>query len=69
MKVWIILLSLLAATGAGVWGMRRLAPTGRRPRHIVSILARSIAVGVVVYFVFMGIALVYLMLTHQGNPF
>jgi hypothetical protein len=62
MKIWIVLLSLLAA--AAVWyagGRRRTRDAGLRPH--VRLALRSIAAGVAVYFCLMSIALVYLMLT------
>lgn len=64
MKVWIILLSLLAAAGTGYWGLKQITPAGRSPGRFLNLAARSLAVGVGVYFTLMAIALVYLMFTH-----
>jgi hypothetical protein len=64
MKVWIIVLSLLAAAITCYWGLRQLTPAGRTPRQFVSLVVRSLAVGVGVYFLMMAVALVYLMFTH-----
>lgn len=65
MKVWIILLSLLAAAAVWCWGPHRRhgADTGLRGR--ARQLAQSLTAGVVVYFSIMSLAALYLMLTHH----
>jgi len=62
MKVWIILLSLLAAACMWRWGPHRRAGAGwrRRARQLM----HSALAGIVVYFSFMSAAALYLMLTH-----
>jgi len=62
MKVWIILLSLLAA--AAVWHAGSRGPSyGKGLRQRVRLASRSLLAGVAVYFCLMSIALAYLMLT------
>lgn len=63
MKIWIVLLSLLAAACVWRWGPhRRVDATGwrRRSRQI----SQSLLAGVGVYFGIMSVALLYLMLTR-----
>ena len=64
MKVWIVLISLLAAACVWHWGPHRRAgpDTGwrRRSRQI----SQSVLAGVAAYFSIMSIALLYLMLTQ-----
>lgn len=64
MKVWMVLISLLAAACVWRWGPHRRAGAGwaRRSKQIV----QSMLAGIVVYFCFMSFAAVYLMLTHQA---
>ncbi|NYT79497.1 hypothetical protein H0A71_21215 [Alcaligenaceae bacterium] len=64
MKTWIFLLSLLAV--ALSW---RLGTRARRDGQLtlaqkIKILGKSLMAGVVVYFVLIGLALLYLMLTN-----
>lgn len=63
MKVWMILISLLAAAGVWRWGPHRRSDAGwhRRGKQIF----QSLLAGIVVYFCFMSVAALYLMLTHQ----
>ena len=63
MKVWIVLLSLLAAACVWRWGTHRrsgVAGWRRRGKQI----AQSVAAGVAVYFSIMAVALVYITLTR-----
>lgn len=62
MKVWIVLLSLLAAACVWRWGPHRRIEGGwrRRGRQIF----QSVLAGIVVYFCFMSTAALYLMWTH-----
>jgi len=63
MKVWIVLLSLLAAACVWRWGPHRRAGTvgwRRRSKQI----SQSLLAGVAVYFSIMSVALLYLMLTQ-----
>jgi len=64
MKVWMILISLMAAAGVWRWGPHRRHATGwhRRGKQI----CQSLLAGVVVYFCFMSAAALYLMLTTQA---
>ena len=63
MKVWMILISLMAAAGVWRWGPHRRSHAGwhRRGKQIF----QSLLAGIVVYFCFMSVAALYLMLTHQ----
>jgi hypothetical protein len=63
MKLWIITVSIVAGCAAGAWGLRRLAPEGYTTRQRLALLGRGLAVGVIVYFILMALALVYLMIT------
>jgi len=62
MKVWIVLLSLLAAACVWRWGSHRHTAAGWRRRG--KQIAQSMAAGVAVYFSIMAVALLYLMLTR-----
>lgn len=64
MKVWIVLLSILAAACVWHWGPHRHtdANTGRRRRGRQ--ISQSLLAGVAVYFFIMSIAMLYLMLTR-----
>src|SRR5690606_18524205 len=63
MKVWIVLLSMLAAACVWAWGPhRRTAASGWRRRS--KQISQSLLAGVAVYFSIMSVALVYLMLTQ-----
>lgn len=63
MKIWIILISLMASTLTWVWGTRRLGLQGRSSRTLARLLFKSIGAGVAVYFTLMAVALAYLSLT------
>lgn len=63
MKVWIILLSLLAATCVWSWGPhRRSGATGWRRRS--KQISQSLFAAVAVYFSIMAIAMLYLTYTQ-----
>ncbi|MDS1141994.1 hypothetical protein RE432_16245 [Pusillimonas sp. SM2304] len=64
MKIWIILLSLLASVAVGWWSVRH-KPAGhqRSLKQQLKIVSRSFIAGIVVYFALMSVALLYLMIT------
>lgn len=63
MKVWIVLLSILAAACVWRWGPhRRVASTAWRRRS--KQISQSLLAGVAVYFVIMSVAMLYLTLTR-----
>jgi len=65
MKIWIILLSLLASTATWWWHVYR-KPAGYRRglKQQLKIVSKSFIAGVIVYFVLMSTALFYLMITR-----
>lgn len=64
MKVWIILLSLLAAVCVWHWGPHRRHGVARGVRGRVKQISQSVIAGVAVYFSIMSIAALYLMLSQ-----
>lgn len=64
MKVWMILISLLAGACVWRWGPHRRAGSGWRARG--KQVFQSVLAGIIVYFCFMSIAALYLMFTHKA---
>ncbi|MFW7343520.1 hypothetical protein V0R37_18500 [Pollutimonas sp. H1-120] len=63
MKIWLILLSLLAVAGTWFWGNHRNPQARASFGQRIRLLSRSLLAGVFVYFALMSIALLYLMAT------
>lgn len=64
MKVWMVLISMLAAAAVWHWGPHRRIDVGWRRRG--KQIFQTLLAGVVVYFCFMSAAALYLMLTTQA---
>jgi len=64
MKVWIVLLSILAAACVWRWGPHRRIGAGTAWRQRSKQISQCLLAGVAVYFVIMSIAMLYLMLTR-----
>ncbi|NYT57358.1 hypothetical protein H0A65_00310 [Alcaligenaceae bacterium] len=66
MKVWIILLSMLAAGCTWWWNTRDVTKGGRQPlNRRLKVITRSLAAGVGVYFFLMAIAFMYLLIANK----
>lgn len=63
MKIWIILLSLLAMALVWRWGPHRRAGVAAGWHRRSKQISQSLLAGIVVYFCFMSVAALYLMLT------
>lgn len=63
MKIWLVLLSLLAVAGTWFWGNRRNPQARASFGQRIRLLSRSLLAGLAVYFALMSIALLYLMVT------
>ena len=64
MKTWIFLLSLLAVALSWRLGTRTQRTGGLTLAQKTKILGKSLMAGVAVYFILVGVALLYLMLTN-----
>ena len=64
MKIWMVLISLLAGACVWRWGPHRRAGVGWRRRG--KQIFQSAFAGIIVYFCFMSVAALYLMLTHRA---
>ncbi|QAA93677.1 hypothetical protein CKA81_07375 [Pollutimonas thiosulfatoxidans] len=60
MKVWFILLSVLAAVATWCWHTRPNSPAKAGFGQRVRLISRSFLTGIAVYFCLMGIALIYM---------
>ncbi|MGB3287996.1 MAG: hypothetical protein WBA83_01845 [Burkholderiaceae bacterium] len=63
MKIWLILLSLLAMAVTWFWGNHRNPQARASFGQRIKLMSRSLIAGIVVYFTLMSIALLYLMAT------
>jgi len=64
MKVWIVLLSILAAAGVWRWGPHRRVGANTAWRQRSKQISQSLLAGVAVYFVIMSVAMLYLTFTR-----
>jgi len=65
MKIWIVLLSLLAAAAVWHWGLPPRYAGRSQGRGRSKRLVHSLVAGAAVYFSVMSVVALYLMLTHR----
>lgn len=63
MKIWLILLSVLAMAATWFWGKHRNPSASVSFGQRIKLLSRSLIAGIVVYFALMSIAMLYLVIT------
>jgi hypothetical protein len=63
MKIWLILLSVLAMIATWFWGRHRDPRASASFGQRVKLLSRSLLAGIIVYFALMSLAMLYLVIT------
>jgi hypothetical protein len=64
MKIWLILLSVLAMAVTWFWGKHRNPEANASFGRRIKLMSRSLLAGIVVYFALMSVAMLYLVITN-----